>query len=202
MLLIFSLEAQAHRDSVAVSDHPGQGLADMLLEYLAVRYRDADLDGHVLYVSVHRQAMYHVHRRRLLAEYPIATASRGLGTLRDTYRTPTGLHRISEKVGHDVPPFGILKDRVFTGELAVPDPRGSDQDRITSRVLWLEGLEPGHNQGGDVDSHDRFIYIHGTANERSIGSPSSMGCIRMLNSDVITLFDQVPIGALVVVLDN
>lgn len=202
LLLLWALPGHAHRDTLHTGAPARQGLVDLLLEYLELRYQQADLDGDVLYVSVHRQALYHVRERRLVAEYPIATASNGLGTLRDTYRTPTGLHRISEKIGDGVPPFGILKDRRFTGELADPDFAGVDKDWITSRVLWLDGLEPGHNRGGAVDSHDRFIYIHGTANERSIGTPSSMGCIRMLNSDVIELYDRVHEGALVVVLDN
>jgi lipoprotein-anchoring transpeptidase ErfK/SrfK len=101
-----------------------------------------------------------------------------------------------------VPEYGILKDRIFTGELADPDFAGVDKDWITSRILWLDGLEPGHNQGGDVDSHDRFIYIHGTANERSLGLPSSRGCIRMRNRDIIALYDALPIGTLVAVLEN
>lgn len=181
---------------------PRQGLIDMLMEYMAVRYPGQDLGGDVLYISVQRQQLFHVLGGRLLGEYPIATASRGLGAEMDTYKTPTGLHRVGEKYGDAVPPLGILKDRVFTGQLADPDFAGVDKDWITSRILWLEGLEPGVNQGGQVDSHERFIYIHGTANERSVGSPSSMGCIRMRNADVITLYDRVPVGALVVVLDN
>jgi lipoprotein-anchoring transpeptidase ErfK/SrfK len=174
----------------------------MLIEYLQSRYGPLDLEGHIIYVSVQRQALYHVRSGRLMAEYPISTAGNGLGSKRDSYRTPTGLHRIREKIGDDVPPFGILKDRVFTGELADPDFAGVDKDWITSRVLWLEGLEPGHNQGGNVDSYERYIYIHGTANERSIGTPSSKGCVRMRNSDVIALYAMIPVGALVVVLDN
>jgi len=200
--LFVAVHCFGHRDSSMVMDHPKQGLADFLLEYMQVRYGGVDLSGDILYVSVARQHMYHVRNGKLIAEHPIATARNGLGTLRDSYRTPTGLHRISEKIGDDVPPFGILKDRIFTGELADPDFAGVDKDWITSRVLWLEGLEPGHNQGGTVDSHDRFIYIHGTANERSIGSPTSRGCIRMRNADVIALYDTVDLGALVLVLDN
>jgi hypothetical protein len=182
--------------------HPKQGVADLLMEYMQVRYSAYPLEGDLLYVSVVRQRLFHLQGGKLVAELPIATASNGLGTERDSYRTPTGLHRIAEKIGGDVPPFGILKDRMFTGEIADPDFAGVDKDRITSRVLWLEGLEPGHNQGGDVDSYERYIYIHGTANERSIGTPSSRGCIRMLNADVIALYDKVPEGTLVVVLDN
>jgi len=183
-------------------EHPKQGLADLLLEYLEVRYTGTDLMGDLLYVSVQRQALFHLRLGRLLNVYPIATSSRGLGAETDSYRTPAGLHRISEKVGDEVPPMGILKDRVYTGELANVDLSGVDKDWITSRILWLDGLEPGVNKGGSVDSHDRTIYIHGTANERSVGTPSSMGCIRMCNADVIKLYDAVPVGALVVILDN
>ncbi len=67
---------------------------------------------------------------------------------------------------------------------------------ITARILWLSGMESGVNEGGNVDSHARWIYIHGTADECSLGTPSSHGCIRMHNSDVIALFDKVPIGEL------
>ncbi len=183
-------------------EHPRQGLADLLLEYLEVRYSGTDLMGDILYVSVQRQSLFHLRRRRLLNVYPVATSGRGLGAETDSYRTPEGLHRISDKVGDEVPPLGILKDRVFTGELADVDFAGVDKDWITSRILWLDGLEPGLNKGGSVDSHNRFIYIHGTANERSVGKPSSMGCIRMCNADVIKLYDAVPVGALVVILDN
>lgn len=202
LLLFLAADVQAHRDTADAHIHPRQGLADMLLEYMEARYPGTDLAGHVLYVSVQRQVLYHVHQRRMVAEYPIATSSNGLGTLRNSYRTPTGLHRISEKIGEGVPLNGILKDRIFTGELADLDFAGVDNDWITSRILWLEGLEHGHNRGGTVDSRERFIYIHGTANEHSIGNPTSQGCIRMRNADVVALYDAVDVGALVVVLDN
>lgn len=190
------------------TDPPKQGLVDMLLEYLEVRYPGEDVDGDVLYIQVSNQRMFHVRGRRLMTEYHIATATNGLGSETNSFRTPTGLHRVSEKYGDGVPMYGIFKDRRFTGELAdpsqdgTPGSQGMDKDWITSRILWLDGVEPGHNKGGGKDSHERYIYIHGTANERSIGTPSSRGCIRMRNADVIALYDQVPIGALVVVLDN
>lgn len=200
--LLLLLHANAFAQAPHQAVHPKQGLIDLLMEYMQVRYPDHAVDGDLLYISVHRQTLFHVRNGALLTEYPIATASNGLGAEQDSYRTPTGLHRITEKVGDGVPPLGILKDRLFTGELADPDFAGVDKDWITSRILWLSGLEPGTNQGGAVDSHDRYIYIHGTANERSVGTPSSKGCIRMRNADVITLYDQVPVNALVVVLDN
>ncbi|MBK8499591.1 MAG: L,D-transpeptidase [Flavobacteriales bacterium] len=201
ILVMFSM-IDAIAQSPMPTLHPKQGLIDLLMEYMEVRYPGHDLDGDLLYISVERQRLFHVRAGELLSEYPIATASKGLGARVDSYRTPTGLHHVSEKFGDGVPPLGILKDRDFTGEFADTDFAGVDKDWITSRILWLSGLEPGVNQGGGVDSHERYIYIHGTANERSVGKPSSMGCIRMKNNDVIALFDAVPVGALVVVLDN
>lgn len=186
----------------APAPHPKQGLIDLLMEYMGVRYPGENLSGDLLYISVHRQRLFHVRAGELLMEYHIATASNGLGAQVDSYRTPTGLHRVSEKFGDGVPPLGILKDREFSGEFADADFAGVDKDWITSRILWLSGLEPGVNQGDGVDSHERYIYIHGTANEASVGRPTSMGCIRMRNADVIELYQQVPVGALVVVLDN
>ena len=104
---------------------PKQGLVDLLLEYMEVRYPECDLQSDLLYVSVARQALFHVQDGRMVAEYPIATAKAGLGGQQDSYRTPTGLHRISEKIGSEVPSYGILKDRQFTGDLADPDFAGS-----------------------------------------------------------------------------
>ena len=204
-LFLFALGLAFTLKAIAQAPQPvaaKQGVIDMLMEYMAVRYPERDLGGDVIYISVQRQRLFHAKAGQLLGDFPIATASRGLGAEVDTYKTPTGLHRVGEKFGDEVPPLGILKDRVFTGQLADTDFAGVDKDWITSRILWLEGLEPGVNQGGTVDSHERFIYIHGTANERSVGSPSSMGCIRMRNTDIIALYDRVPVGALVVVLDN
>jgi len=108
---------------------------------------------------------------------------------------------VRERIGEGLPPRSILKDRMPTGETA--DRAGMvTQDVITSRILWLSGMESGLNEGGSVDSYQRCIYIHGTADERSIGTPSSHGCIRMRNEDVIELFDRTPVGALVVIFDN
>ncbi len=189
-------------DVAAQVDPPKQGLIELLMEYMEARYPEHHANGDLLYISVRRQTLFHVRNGRLQAEYPVSTALAGLGSEVDSYRTPMGLHCIEEKFGDTTPPLGILKDRTFTGEFADPDFAGIDKDWITSRILWLDGMEPGVNQGQNVDSHERYIYIHGTANERSLGMASSMGCIRMRNADVIALYDRIPIGTLVVILDN
>lgn len=193
------LGAKAQVDTATAG--PRQGLVDMLLEYMTIRYPSLDLDGDVLYVSVRSQHLLHVRGRRLLADYVISTSSKGLGGLTDSFRTPTGLHYVRERIGAGLPAWSILRERVPTGQLA--DSTGNcDSDLVTSRILWLSGMESGLNEGGAVDSYSRWIYIHGTADERSLGSPSSHGCIRMRNRDVIELFDHVPVGALVVIYDN
>jgi hypothetical protein len=202
LLLLCLLLAPGRLSATGPGASALQGVVDLLLEYLSAKYPDAHLDGDILYVSIHRQRLFHVRSGILMATYPVATSHKGPGCLRDRHCTPTGLHRITEKIGDDVPPLGILRERMYTGELADPDFAGVDKDWITSRTLWLEVLEPGVNQGGEVDSRERHIYIHGTANDRSMGTPSRMGCIRMQNDDVIALYDSVPVGALVVVLDN
>ena len=195
------LAIMALAQSTSCAQPQKQGLADLLLEYMDVRYPGLDVDGDVLYVSVRSQRMYHVRGRMIQQEYIISTSSKGLGQVQDSYRTPTGLHYVRERIGEGLPPWSVIKERVCTGELA-DSCRDTAADLITSRILWLSGMESGLNKGGQVDSYDRWIYIHGTADECSLGDPSSHGCIRMRNRDVIALFDKIPVGALVVIYDN
>ncbi|MEQ1593134.1 MAG: L,D-transpeptidase [Thiobacillaceae bacterium] len=135
----------------------------------------------------------------LLRQYPISSAANGAGEADGSYCTPRGRHRIAEKIGAGAPLCAAFKARVQTGEVWVPsqDTDTSERDWILSRILWLEGLEPGKNQGGTVDSHARYIYIHGTNEEYKIGTPASHGCIRMRNADVAELFDRVEVGTAV-----
>lgn len=66
---------------------------------------------------------------------------------------------------------------------------GGPSNPLGARALYLY-------QGGK----DTLYRIHGTNEPRSIGRAMSSGCIRMLNADVIDLYDRVPIGTKVVVL--
>ena len=130
--------------------------------------------------------------------YPVSTAAKGIGNLANSYKTPFGLHKIKQKIGGGQPKGMVFKGREPTGRICDEQ----DQrllDEITSRILWLDGMEPGINKGGDRDSHDRFIYIHGTSDEKRIGEAVSIGCIRMKNEDVIELFDELLVNDLVVI---
>lgn len=176
-----------------------QGLADMLLEYFDARYPMYVPSEEMLYVSAQRQRMYHVHDGRMQREYVISTSAKGLGSADGSERTPEGLHRIAEKIGQGVPPGGLLRERTFTGQFANALRK---EDQITARILWLEGMEQGHNIGQGNDSYARAIYIHGTPFEDELGQPASHGCIRMADADIIPLFDHLPLGTLVIILDN
>jgi hypothetical protein len=112
--------------------------------------------------------------------------------------TPRGLHEIAERVGAGAPPGIVFKGRVTTGRHYAEFPASEQvQNLITTRILWLRGLEPGVNAGGEVDTHDRYVYIHGTNHEEQLGTPASSGCVQMRNTEIIELFDEVRTGDLV-----
>ncbi len=134
------------------------------------------------------QKLYLMEGRRILRVYRISSSRFGYGSLMDSFKTPLGLHRIYRKIGDGVPPGGVFVGREFTGEVVLFPSRG---DLITTRILWLEGMEEGKNRGGIVDTRERFIYIHGTPEEELLGSPASKGCIRMGNWDILDLFEMV-----------
>lgn len=179
----------------------GNDLALFLHEYLSIKYKQHDL-SEVLYVAIGRQKIFHVRHGKVLNEYDVSTAKEGIGGTARSYRTPVGLHRIKEKIGNGVPMGGIFKHRQYTGRIFDPVVDRHRDDLITTRILWLEGMENGLNSGAGIDSYERCIYIHGTHQEELIGTPASHGCIRMRNSDVLELFNAVGEGAYVVILDN
>jgi len=150
-------------------------------------------------VSVSRQRLFLYEGGEAVREYPVSTAKKGTGNRIGSYRTPLGLHRVSALIGDGAESGTVFVGRRDTGRVAEihTDPVKTGEDAITTRILRLEGLEPGINRGGDVDTFRRYIYIHGTHEEGLIGSPASRGCIRMRNRDVIELFDLVDTGTLV-----
>lgn len=152
----------------------------------------------LLAVSLPAQQLVLLAGQKVVASYAVSTSRYGAGCVEGSRRTPLGVHRIAEKIGAGCPRGTIFKARRATGEIAdiIVEARATSIDVITSRILWLEGLEPGLNSGPGVDSHARYIYIHGTAEEGLIGQPASIGCIRMRNDDVMELFENVNVGTL------
>ena len=156
----------------------------------------------LLFVSIENQKMYRIQSKDIIETYDISTSKYGIGNQMGSNKTPTGLHKINSKYGNKTPINGRMIGRVFYGQIAkiFSDTTTSKTDDITSRILWLEGLENGINKGDKIDSYKRYIYIHGTSEEGRIGMPSSHGCVRMKNKDVIDLFNEVAIGTFVLIL--
>ena len=131
----------------------------------------------------------------------MSTALKGVGQSEGSHCTPLGRHQIRARIGAGLEQGAVLVGRRPTGEVWTPSlsAQHPQRDWILSRILWLSGCEPGVNRMGSVDSMRRFIYIHGTPDVEPMGVPRSHGCIRMRNTDVIELFDRVPVGCPVLI---
>lgn len=171
-------------------------------EYLETAYPDSSINN-LIFVSLKHQKLYLIRYNNIISEYNISSSKYGIGNQMYSNKTPTGLHRIEHKIGKGVPLNGIIKAGLFTKEKAriLPFAEEDTADVISTRVLWLKGLEEGVNSGGKVDSYLRRIYIHGTSEEGLIGKPSSHGCIRMTNFDVLELFQLAEEHLKVLILD-
>ncbi|WP_049764717.1 L,D-transpeptidase [Thioalkalivibrio sulfidiphilus] len=169
---------------------------------LARDYPDRALDP-LIVVRIGEQRLYLIRHGVPFLDYPVSTSRYGIGNRDGSLKTPLGVHQVRRRIGEDAPLGTIFRGRANTGRIAniLTTPETSPEDNITSRILWLDGLEEGVNRGGEVDSFQRFIYIHGTDEEGLIGQPASDGCVRMTNAAVIELFDQVPLGTLVVIVE-
>jgi lipoprotein-anchoring transpeptidase ErfK/SrfK len=157
-----------------------------------------------LRISLSRQSLELLNDEgKMLRRYAVSTASRGAGEQRGSFCTPRGRHVVRARIGADAPLGAVFKGRRPTGEIWSPQLAMSHpgKDWILSRILWLSGCEPGRNRLGDVDTMRRYIYIHGTADTEPLGEPRSHGCIRMKNQDIIELFDLVPAGTPVHILE-
>ncbi len=139
----------------------------------------------------------------LQKSHVISTSLRPPSNVKGSLGTPRGLHAIAEKHGAGTPPGIVFKARVSTGRhFREFDPAQQTDNLITSRILWLRGLEPGVNAGTNaagevVDTYGRYVYIHGTNHEERLGTPFSGGCIEMHNLEIIALFEQVRVGDVV-----
>lgn len=157
-----------------------------------------ELPANLAVVDVARQRMGLLREGRLVFETPVSTALNGIGGTENSFKTPPGWHRIARKIGAGAEPGTVFRSQVPTGEVWRGEAR--EDDLITTRILTLEGLEPGVNQGPGCDSLMRWIYVHGTNHEDRLGAPVSHGCLRLGNEAVMRFFDAMAEGeALVVV---
>jgi lipoprotein-anchoring transpeptidase ErfK/SrfK len=155
----------------------------LLLAILLASCATPDTQHHIV-ISAREQKLALLDRGNLMAVYPVSTSRFGLGDWRGSSCTPLGELEIAQKIGGDAPLGTVFKDRRRTGEIIAPDTPG--RDPIVTRILWLRGRE-----AQNANAFARYIYIHGTPEERSIGLPVSYGCIRMRSTDVINLYNAV-----------
>jgi L,D-transpeptidase YbiS len=139
-----------------------------------------------------------------VASYFVSTALNGPGETKNSCCTPRGEHIVRARIGAGAPLGSVFIGRRATGEIWTPAlaEQHPERDWILTRILWLSGLEPGFNRLANVDSMQRYIYIHGTPDDQPMGVPHSHGCIRMRNQDVIALFDAIPVGTLVNIIES
>lgn len=138
-----------------------------------------------------------------IRRYAVSTGERGAGERSGSLCTPRGRHRIRARIGAGAPAGAVFRGRrptgeVWTAEFAAAHP---GRDWILSRILWLCGEEPGRNRGGEVNTMRRYIYLHGTGDDQPMGVARSHGCVRMRNHDIIELFELVPAGTVVEIVE-
>lgn len=150
---------------------------------------------HLMVISAADQRMVLLREGTPIAQYPVSTSKFGLGDTPGSNATPLGRFKVRKKIGGGMPAGAVFKDRRPTGEILEVDAPG--RDPIVTRILWLQGLEPQNRH-----AFDRYIYVHGTPEERTIGTPASYGCVRMRSGDIIRLYDTVGVGARVLIIPS
>jgi hypothetical protein len=178
-------------------------LAELIQDYVSLKYPKAPLDTFI-YIGVKRQKLYVIKSKQLDRVFDISTSSKGSGNKIASFQTPLGMHSVHEKIGSGAAIGTLFVNKKNTYKIVTIDTleNHTKNDEITTRLISLIGTEININKGGDVDTYKRGIYIHGTSNEKSIGKPSSHGCIRMKNIDIIELFKKVHENTLVFLFDN
>lgn len=156
---------------------------------------------YLIKVSIDEQRLQLLKDDEVVMDVPVSTASKGPGELIHSECTSRGWHRIRARIGTACPVNTVFVGRRPTGEFYTPEMRADNPERdwIITRILWLCGEEPGRNRLGEVDTMRRYIYIHGAPDDDPMGIPSSHGCVKMRNKEVIELFDTVPVGTRVLI---
>ena len=178
----------------ARAETDGSALRAYLILVLFLASCAAPDTQHHIVISTRDQKLAVLDRGNLLATYPVSTSKFGLGDYLGSSYTPLGELEVAKKLGDNAPLGAVFKDRIRTGEIVAPNSPG--RDPIVTRIIWLRGRE-----AQNANAFGRYIYIHGTPEERLIGTPASYGCIRMRSSDIIELYNIVGVGAAVTIVD-
>ena len=161
---------------------------------------DPKNDAYIL-IDAQTQTLLCYEQDQIVYTYQVSTGKNGLGEQQGSECTPRGWHEVYSILGGHYPPNSVFISRKWTGEIYSPALGAlyPGRDWILTRIIQLDGLEPGRNRGGEVDTLKRYIYIHGTPDTNLMGQPGSRGCIRMHNDDLISLTKWVSVGTRVCV---
>lgn len=145
-------------------------------------------------IDIARQQLVLREADTTLKTYSVSTAKKGAGEKNGSFCTPRGSHIVRAKIGAGQPLNAVFVRRRPTGEIWTPELNAKypGRDWMLTRILWLSGCEPGKNRLGDVDTMRRYIYLHGSPDTSQMGTPGSIGCVRMRNADIVELFERVP----------
>ncbi len=155
-------------------------------------------------VSIAEQRLRLERGTETLMDVAVSTARNGPGELNGSECTPRGRHYIRARIGAGCAANTVFIGRRPSGECFSEALRREypQRDWILTRILWLCGLEPDHNRGGDVDTMRRYVYIHGCPDSDAMGVPSSHGCVKMRNRDIMALFDMIEVGTEVLITEQ
>jgi len=165
---------------------------------------DGQITQRHIEINLAEQRLILMEGETVLMDTPVSTAGNGAGERNGSECTPRGWHVIHEKVGAGCDADTVFVGRQPTGEIYSPalSAQHPGRDWILTRILWLDGLEEGLNKSGDVDTLQRYIYIHGSPDDVRMGEAGSHGCIRMRNDDIISLYDLVDVGTRVFIRES
>ena len=155
-------------------------------------------------VDIPTQALLLYNNEQLVQRYLISTAKKGVGKQKGSEQTPRGRHIIRAKIAGDYVKDAVFVSRRLTGEIysEALSRQYPERDWVLTGIFWLSGLEAGRNRLGNVDTMQRYIYIHGTPDSEPMGIPASHGCIRMRGKDMLELLHLVPVGTQVDILNQ
>lgn len=155
----------------------------------------------VITISIAEQSLRLIQDDKELLRFAISTALNGPGEQKNSGCTPRGGHVVRAKIGDPTPSGAVFVGRRFTGEIYSPElaEQYPKRDWILTRIMWLSGTEPGRNRLGEVDTMQRYIYIHGTPDSEPMGVAKSHGCVRMRNADLLQLYAATPVGTAVLI---
>ena len=119
-------------------EKPSNYMALANIESISAEYRELEA---LIVVDISTQQLFFLKKGQIEEIYSVSTSVYGTGSKVNSFKTPLGRHKISEKIGEGLPEGAILKGRRWTGAIAniIKEPIDTDFDVVTSRILWLTG---------------------------------------------------------------